>query len=302
MSSKIAKLLPLQSWNFVEDKALREVLTRDYRELRKVLRVGARKSAIVLCGSILEAMLIVKLSTPEAQEAYRTAIGRDLDLKEMPEWGLESMINIGRKLGYLDEDAQREAQVVQKFRNYIHPNKALQAMAQIDANSVASATTLLNRAIKLLKPAGGDVTPPPPSSKERFLKKLGSKCTQDEVRAAQQIIEWAERNEFQDHWSAKWTYCPRLRYDGYTYVPLKLSPDGQFQISFRNFLKKPSIFRNSQNREALRQRLNTEVLEHRIRQARIDGHCTLSLTLLADEADLNKFLAIFDWVVASIRQ
>jgi hypothetical protein len=144
MSSKIAKLLPLQSWNFVEDRALRQVLIRDYRELRKILKVGARKSAIVLCGSILEAVLVAKLSTSEAQADYRTNFGKDLDMETMPEWGLESLINICNRLDYLDDDAQRQAHVVQNFRNYIHPSKAIQTMAQIELLG-GSAVTLLSR-------------------------------------------------------------------------------------------------------------------------------------------------------------
>ena len=60
MSTKIARLLPLQSWNFVDNPALRDILVRDYRELRKVtkalsennLRIPFKRSrAVRWCNS-----------------------------------------------------------------------------------------------------------------------------------------------------------------------------------------------------------------------------------------------------------
>lgn len=47
-----------RAFKFVKDADLRQIIERDYRELRlKVFPSGAWKSTVVLAGSILEAIL-----------------------------------------------------------------------------------------------------------------------------------------------------------------------------------------------------------------------------------------------------
>lgn len=64
--------LPSQNWDFVGDDRLRTLLSRDYAELGELLKAKAPKSTLVLCGSILEAVLAAIL---RKQEQAARALG-----------------------------------------------------------------------------------------------------------------------------------------------------------------------------------------------------------------------------------
>lgn len=49
-------VLPVQTWDFVENDTLKAMLRRDYSELDELLKVDAPKSVLIMCGSILEAV------------------------------------------------------------------------------------------------------------------------------------------------------------------------------------------------------------------------------------------------------
>lgn len=298
MSSKIAKLLPLQRWDFVEDADLRSILVRDYRELRRIIKAGARKSAVVMCGSIMEAILLYKLYTPEVQAKYQDKYGKPLESPQAKRWELEDLINLITNLGYLDENARSEAHFVRNYRNLIHPGKEKRGELKVTGELLVASTALLTHVMKSLTPPKQPKIRPLPD--QIFLKKLGKKCIPSEVEAVRRIMEWANQRGFTASWTSSQTYVPRLRYNGYTYSPLAIRPDGKIQIRFKHLGTRPSIFQLQQHRETLRQRLNQEALGQRFPEKVIDRNPAVHIHVLATEPELTNFLHIFDWVVQSI--
>lgn len=299
MSAKIAKLLPLQKWDFVDDSALRDILARDYRELRRVIKAGARKSAIVLCGSIMEALLLYKLYTAEGKQKYFDKYQRSLESTQDKRWELEDLINFNANLGYLDENAKNEAHFIRNYRNLIHPNKEKRGELKVTGELLVASTALLSHVMKSLTPPKQPKPRLPP--KELFLKKLGRECTPGEVEATRRIMDWAEQAGFTAGWTSAQTYVPRLHYNGDIYSPIVIRPDGRVQIRFKHLSTRPSLFHLEKHREALRQRLNQEALGQRFPERVVNRNPTIHIRVLATEPELTNFLNIFDWVVQSIK-
>ncbi len=56
------------SWSFISDKGLKKIISRDYAELKRQRDAETYKGIIIMCGSILEAVLIsVLMKEPQAK-------------------------------------------------------------------------------------------------------------------------------------------------------------------------------------------------------------------------------------------
>ena len=116
---------------FVSDNDLKEIITRDYRELSQVVfPANAWKSAVVLAGSILEAILQDQLTKDErtlaaANQSPSAPRGKEL---AKGEWSLQYMITVCVELGILTEErADCVDQVLRDYRNFVHPKKEVKS-------------------------------------------------------------------------------------------------------------------------------------------------------------------------------
>jgi len=73
---------PAREFGFIQDPKLRDQLTDDWDEAKRVREARAWKSCVILCGGILEGMLLdfLKRDEPEAKAAYQK-----LKVKSSPE-------------------------------------------------------------------------------------------------------------------------------------------------------------------------------------------------------------------------
>lgn len=119
-----------RSFAFVKDNDLRQIIERDYRELRqKVFPSQAWKSTVVLAGSILEALLYDQLSTDPTIRASAIANphapNKDLLAGK---WTLADLIEVSVDLGMLPKErAKTFDQILRDYRNFVHPKKELRA-------------------------------------------------------------------------------------------------------------------------------------------------------------------------------
>ncbi|MCX7049855.1 MAG: hypothetical protein NTX50_30775 [Candidatus Sumerlaeota bacterium] len=126
----------LRSFNFVKDSDLKQIIERDYRELRlKVFPSGAWKSSVILAGSILEAILYDQLATDPAIQAKAVASkeapthksGKVKDLVA-GEWVLFELIKVAVDLTIIPLERSKSIdQVLRDYRNFVHPKKEIKA-------------------------------------------------------------------------------------------------------------------------------------------------------------------------------
>jgi hypothetical protein len=126
-----------RSFAWVKNKALRQIVERDYRELTLILfPAGAWKSTVVLAGSILEAILYDLLTRGPARvkkAMVAAAAPRKLkgtavrDIRKNTnedEWRLENLIDVAAELGLIEkEEKDLTHQALRKYRNFIHPHR-----------------------------------------------------------------------------------------------------------------------------------------------------------------------------------
>jgi hypothetical protein len=124
----------VRSFAFVSNADLRGIIERDYKELSQILLPGlAWKSAVVIAGSILEAILFDRLADAKwnaAAVASSAAHTKGKPPKPIPmnDWTLQTLIDIAVEIKLLPKDpADTIHQVLRDYRNFVHPKKEIRA-------------------------------------------------------------------------------------------------------------------------------------------------------------------------------
>ena len=113
--------------NLPLEQVIVPIIESRLEEVRKALVAGAYLSVVVLCGSILEAVLLGKAQRVPAlfnksSVSPRTAEGR---VKRFQDWTLANFIDVASDVGVLKPDVQKFSHGLRDFRNYIHPYQQL---------------------------------------------------------------------------------------------------------------------------------------------------------------------------------
>lgn len=125
--------IPPRSFSYITDPQLRQIVERDYGELVvKLFPSGAWKSAVIMAGSILEAILFDRLTDPKwnaravaSPKALHPKTGKPIPSSD---WRLENLIDIALDITLLKPDpANTIHQVLRDYRNFVHPKKEIRA-------------------------------------------------------------------------------------------------------------------------------------------------------------------------------
>jgi hypothetical protein len=129
-----------RSFVFVQNADLRTIIERDYRELSLVLLPAyAWKSAVILAGSILEAILYDLLTCNPARiqaaiqskKASKKKGGAVRDIAKNTaedKWDLEHLIATAIDLNLIPVDRGKTIdQALRDYRNFVHPRKEIRA-------------------------------------------------------------------------------------------------------------------------------------------------------------------------------
>jgi len=104
----------VRSFGFVKDAGLRQIIERDYRELKlNVYPSGGWKSTVILAGSILEALLFDQLTTDPTTKAKAVASKRapkdkSGSVKDLAagDWKLIELIDVAVDMGFCRQTAR----------------------------------------------------------------------------------------------------------------------------------------------------------------------------------------------------
>lgn len=125
-----------RGFDFILDQQLRVIIERDYRELELILFPSeAWKSCVIMCGSILEAILYDQLTSSldmktKALASAKAPRGKGGVVKELDndEWKLHHLISVAVDLNILPESRSSTVdQVLRDYRNFVHPAKEVRA-------------------------------------------------------------------------------------------------------------------------------------------------------------------------------
>ena len=96
-------------------------------EAQKALRAGAFLSVVLLCGSVLEAVLlgVAQRKPADFNRAHASPKERTGGAKPLDVWTLSQFIDVACELRLLEPDIKTFSHGLRDFRNYIHPYQQL---------------------------------------------------------------------------------------------------------------------------------------------------------------------------------
>jgi hypothetical protein len=142
------------------DAGLEEILAARVKEAMRCVTSGAPLSAIFMCGSILEGLLLaVALRNPsEFNRASASPKRKESEkVKPFDEWTLANLIDVSHEVGLLRLDVKKFGHALRDFRNYIHPYAQMASAFNPDGHTAQICMQVLRVALVGLKASGGVV-------------------------------------------------------------------------------------------------------------------------------------------------
>lgn len=131
------------------EAAIVPIIESRLTEARGALKIGAHLSVVVLCGSVLEAVLLGRMQRSPALFNKSSASPKDPQgkVKRFPDWTLAQMIDVSTDVGVLKPDVQKFSHGLRDFRNYIHPYEQLASNFTPDAHTARVCFQVLKAAL-----------------------------------------------------------------------------------------------------------------------------------------------------------
>ena len=106
---------------------LKDNLYQDIRDIENCINVGAWKPAVIMCGSVLEAILSDWLSQHDKDDVKKAfqRLYPSKKVKKVVNFTLEELIDVGEELNIIHGYHATISEGIRNFRNLIHPNLAL---------------------------------------------------------------------------------------------------------------------------------------------------------------------------------
>jgi hypothetical protein len=105
--------------SFIKTPADADLLRNDIAAVERAIQNAEWKAATVLAGSVIEALLLwaVSRDTKKALSAPSAPKAR----VDVNDWFLTDLIKVARELGFIGNDAEKQADLTRGYRNLIHP-------------------------------------------------------------------------------------------------------------------------------------------------------------------------------------
>lgn len=113
---------------------LDRVIRDRWLEAQKCQHAGAYLAAVVMMGSILEALLLARAQLSPADAYQARAAPRRNDGSQLPvhDWTLNALIDVAAELGWIKLDRKRFGHALRDSRNVVHPWHHVRSGADFD--------------------------------------------------------------------------------------------------------------------------------------------------------------------------
>ena len=131
------------------EHAVVPIIESRLHEVRMALEAGSHLSVVVLCGSILEGVLLGKAQKDPALFNKSSASPKNDDgkVKRFQYWNLAQFIDVASEVGILKPDVQKFSHGLRHFRNYIHPYEQMASGFTPDEHTAKVCFQVLNAAL-----------------------------------------------------------------------------------------------------------------------------------------------------------
>lgn len=128
---------PAGRFPFVRDAVSRAVLEQDGDEAERARDVGLWKSCVILCGGLVEGLLVDALERRDpktVRDQMRDVLanwqGRRLD--GLRDWDLGMLLEAARRLRLISAPTEKQARALQAVRNLVHPARQARDEVRVD--------------------------------------------------------------------------------------------------------------------------------------------------------------------------
>lgn len=123
--------------NRIKDIPLRDILQRDVHECAVSVVAEQYKSAIVICGSIIEAILVYVIEKKGVNKYdIGTLVWGKAKTKSVKEMDLNELLELGKLEKIIDVEEYHLSNYVRAYRNIIHPSCEVRKSYNVDALTV----------------------------------------------------------------------------------------------------------------------------------------------------------------------
>lgn len=140
------------SFEFVDDHALKVVLTEYLQQTDRAKKAAGYLGVIVGCGAIVEGLLtwVLLKREEEALRSVKAAKDKQGNIMPLRKWNLTNLIDVAAACGCIGQIAKEASWALKDFRNFIHPYNLLQQSARPQealAESAAAALVEIRRSL-----------------------------------------------------------------------------------------------------------------------------------------------------------
>jgi hypothetical protein len=119
----------------VPDPVMRAILVRRWDECVACLAANAPMAATVMMGGLLESLFLARVNREANQAPIFAARAAPKDKQGKPSplnrWTLGTYIAVAHEIGWITQSGRDVSEVLQDYRNYIHPQKELSRQAAL---------------------------------------------------------------------------------------------------------------------------------------------------------------------------
>ena len=131
----------------IEDKEIVEILLRDFKECAIAMASKQEKTAIVLSGSMAEALLNYKVQEKGIKNYSLIKDGKERKIK-VKDMGLADLIEVAQKEYIIHQTDYHLTQFLRNYRNLIHPSVELRKTMNIETEEAELIWGILKKIIK----------------------------------------------------------------------------------------------------------------------------------------------------------
>lgn len=138
------------TFGFIKNLKLRQLIRSDYSEIYLCSKAKAHKATLILCGSLIEAIMLGMLE-PQRKTAEDNYLEIHKKRKLLEDFSLEDLIKSAESLRIIPKDVAKLCDVVRDWRNLVHPSVWIEENIQINEKRANIAIQAVETLIDHLK-------------------------------------------------------------------------------------------------------------------------------------------------------
>ena len=136
----------------ISDEVMRDIILRDLKECAFAIVAKQDKLASIMCGSIIEALLMYKISECDISKYDISEISKKKNATnyDVSDMGLNELLFVAHKEKLINTSSFRLAHYVRDYRNIIHPAKEKRIKEEVNHENVLTMWSVLKRILNEL--------------------------------------------------------------------------------------------------------------------------------------------------------